>query len=216
MSVNYVDIGDLSQKSAVAGTEKLPVSDTEYITPAQIGADYLPLSGGTMSGNITMPNNKAIRMLDSGGTARGVAHLGSTNLLQFGYDTAGVGYDTRVSGNSVSLRYGPNHTEGLTLNSSGNIEVAGDIKMTDGEYINASNGYAMLGQNGSGTFFCGPGYAVSTNFLLRSANINLIHRKHTANSTYTDYKIYDASNITISSSDPTSSQGEDGDIWIKI
>jgi len=30
------DIGLLSQKSSVAGTEKLPVSDTEYITPTQI------------------------------------------------------------------------------------------------------------------------------------------------------------------------------------
>lgn len=32
----YKDINLLSQKSAVAGTEKLPVSDTEYITPDQI------------------------------------------------------------------------------------------------------------------------------------------------------------------------------------
>lgn len=36
MSVTYKDIDELSQKSSVAGTEKLPVSDTQYITPAQI------------------------------------------------------------------------------------------------------------------------------------------------------------------------------------
>lgn len=36
MAVTYKDIDQLTQKSAVAGTEKLPVSDTEYITPAQI------------------------------------------------------------------------------------------------------------------------------------------------------------------------------------
>lgn len=36
MAVTYKDIGQLSQKSSVAGTEKLPVSDTEYITPSQI------------------------------------------------------------------------------------------------------------------------------------------------------------------------------------
>lgn len=36
MSVTYKDIGQLSQKSSLAGTEKLPVSDTEYITPSQI------------------------------------------------------------------------------------------------------------------------------------------------------------------------------------
>lgn len=38
MAVSYKDIGQLSQKSSVAGTEKIPVSDTEYITPAQIVA----------------------------------------------------------------------------------------------------------------------------------------------------------------------------------
>lgn len=36
MSVTYKDIDLLSQKSSVAGTEKLPVSDTEYISPDQI------------------------------------------------------------------------------------------------------------------------------------------------------------------------------------
>lgn len=36
MSVTYKDIDQLSQKSSVVGTEKLPVSDTEFITPAQI------------------------------------------------------------------------------------------------------------------------------------------------------------------------------------
>ena len=38
MSVTYKDIDTLSQKSSVAGTEKLPVSDTQYITPSQIVA----------------------------------------------------------------------------------------------------------------------------------------------------------------------------------
>jgi len=36
MSVTYKDIDDLSQKSSVAGTEKIPVSDTQYLTPSQI------------------------------------------------------------------------------------------------------------------------------------------------------------------------------------
>lgn len=35
----YKDINLLTQKSAMAGTEKLPVSDTEYITPDQIVED---------------------------------------------------------------------------------------------------------------------------------------------------------------------------------
>lgn len=36
MAVTYKDIDQLLQKSVVAGTEKLPVSDTQYITPVQI------------------------------------------------------------------------------------------------------------------------------------------------------------------------------------
>lgn len=38
MAITYKDIDLLTQKSAVAGTEKIPVSSTEYITPAQIVA----------------------------------------------------------------------------------------------------------------------------------------------------------------------------------
>lgn len=36
MSVTYKDIDQLSQKSTVAGTEKIPVSDSEFLTPGQI------------------------------------------------------------------------------------------------------------------------------------------------------------------------------------
>lgn len=38
MAVSYKDISELLPKSSVAGTEKIPVSDTEYITPNQIAA----------------------------------------------------------------------------------------------------------------------------------------------------------------------------------
>lgn len=47
----YKDINLLTQKAAVAGTEKLPVSDTEYITPSQITSDFLPKTGGTIDNN---------------------------------------------------------------------------------------------------------------------------------------------------------------------
>lgn len=48
MAITYKDISQLSQKSVLAGTEKIPVSATEYITPAQIGSKYVP----TISTNI--------------------------------------------------------------------------------------------------------------------------------------------------------------------
>ncbi|MBR4758351.1 MAG: hypothetical protein IK084_06040 [Bacteroidaceae bacterium] len=36
MTVVFKDIDTLSQKASLAGTEKIEVSDTEYITPNQI------------------------------------------------------------------------------------------------------------------------------------------------------------------------------------
>lgn len=36
MAITYKDIDLLTQKSVVAGTEKIPVSDTQYLTPEQI------------------------------------------------------------------------------------------------------------------------------------------------------------------------------------
>ena len=44
MAITYKDIDLLTQKASIAGTEKLPVSATEYITPAQIAAS-VDLSG---------------------------------------------------------------------------------------------------------------------------------------------------------------------------
>lgn len=50
MAVTYKDISTLTQKSAVAGTEKIPVSGTEYITPAQIAA-LVDVSGKESTSN---------------------------------------------------------------------------------------------------------------------------------------------------------------------
>lgn len=36
MAVTYKDIDTLSQKSTLTGSEKLPVSENEYVTPDQI------------------------------------------------------------------------------------------------------------------------------------------------------------------------------------
>ena len=63
MSVTYKDIDDLSQKSSVAGTEKLPVSDTEFITPNQI-AGLVNVPTVESSPSLTSTNaleNQAIR-----------------------------------------------------------------------------------------------------------------------------------------------------------
>lgn len=60
MAVTYKDIGQLTQKSSVAGTEKIPVSDTQYITPSQI-AGMIPVDTA-LSGTSTNPvQNKKVK-----------------------------------------------------------------------------------------------------------------------------------------------------------
>lgn len=245
MAITYKDIDSLSQKSSVAGTEKLPVSDTEYITPSQITDDCLPLSGGTLTGAITLPNNTAIRLKDSGGTERGSMHLGTTNILQIGYNTATQGYNTIVNGNSVYLAYGTQRLTGLTLNSSGNVEVANGLILANGQYVYARDtggtSRTILGLNGSNLLLIG--YATSGqgyDTIIYGNNLRLKYGTSRTNgieitsggSTYVKgVGGYDGTNagttgvkdlasvvrnITVSSSEPTSSDGNDGDIWIVI
>ena len=59
MAITYKDINLLSQKASVAGTEKLPVSDTEYITPSQITSGLAVDSGLVhTTGNETIGGDK--------------------------------------------------------------------------------------------------------------------------------------------------------------
>ena len=85
------------------------------------------------------------------------------------------------------------------LTGIGNISMSGNITIPNGNAILASSSFSMLAVSSAGTvFYCGPGYEISAGFLLRSGDINLIHRKYTAANTYHDYAIWDASNTTIS------------------
>lgn len=48
MAITHKDINLLTQKATIAGTEKIPVSDTEYVTPSQIAS----LGGGGGEENV--------------------------------------------------------------------------------------------------------------------------------------------------------------------
>ena len=207
MSVNYVDIGDLSQKSAVAGTEKIVVSDTEYITPNQITGDYLPLAGGTMTGNISLSNSTYIVSKNSGGTNQNVLGMNNSNQLLIGYGSGGSGYETRLYGNSIQLRYGTGRTEGLTLSYSGDTTVTGPSGMQQPlKVVRNQSGaqYTAIGFSSSDTNLGAIGMSGVGQAFVRSGTAT------------TYYKLYSSKNITISSSTPSSSDGEDGDIWIVI
>ena len=57
MAVTYKDINLLTQKSTVAGTEKIEVSDTEYITPVQIAGLAPVVYTGTSTPSSSLGKN---------------------------------------------------------------------------------------------------------------------------------------------------------------
>ena len=84
---------------------------------------YLPLAGGTMTGNITMNNAVYLYGKNTGGTSYILAGLSGGNDFILGYGTAGAGYNSYLDGNNIYLRYGTSSTTGFCLNSSGNVGI---------------------------------------------------------------------------------------------
>lgn len=109
MAVTYKDIDQLSQKSSVAGTEKLPVSDTQYITPSQI-AGLVSVSG--KADKVSSATNGDFAGLDSNG-----------NLTDSGKKASDF-QEALVSGTNIKT------INGISLLGSGNID-AKDILVVD-------------------------------------------------------------------------------------
>ena len=87
MSVTYKDIDQLSQKSSLAGTEKLPVSDTEYITPDQIAAlAQMPVASSQPAGGM-LPNTLYNLGTLSGNTTFSMASASNNNIANHWYWT---------------------------------------------------------------------------------------------------------------------------------
>lgn len=89
MSVTYKDIDTLLQKSSVAGTEKLPVSDTQYITPTQI-ATYKRVHLQDESDMPASPDANTLYLIDDDGSTLGikVVHLASESEMPVSPDSS--------------------------------------------------------------------------------------------------------------------------------
>lgn len=92
MSVSYKDISQLSQKSSIAGTEKIPVSDTEYVTPNQIASLG---GGGTGPATYTVSDIEDIsgEVLDAVGVGDIVKEVNTSNSEDKCYVVNYIGYD---------------------------------------------------------------------------------------------------------------------------
>lgn len=101
------------------------VTGKGYATTTQL-ANYLPLAGGTVAGDLTIGKNASMKVTDSSGSSHYAFQLNSENNLLVGQYTAKQGYGTCIYGNQISLCYGPAGTTSNTalfVNSSGNVGI---------------------------------------------------------------------------------------------
>jgi hypothetical protein len=78
---------------------------------------------GYFTDTLTIANNKGVYMLNTGSSGCNVLDLSNSNDLHLGYGSSASGYDTIVNGKNVYLRYGTSRSNGMILNSSGNVGV---------------------------------------------------------------------------------------------
>ena len=83
---------------------------------------YLPLAGGTMTGNIVINNNIELRWKDNGGVERTVLQLDSSNNLYLG----------KSGGGTVNIVSGTSYTTALSFDSSQAATFTGVLSLPDG------------------------------------------------------------------------------------
>ena len=103
--------------------------------------DYLPLTGGTLSGALTvqnsitttdsiyLPNTGTIYSKDSDGVARNLLHLSSNNNINLGYGTYNLGTGTYIYGKTINIRVNgtSSSSEAMTIDSSKNVAISGGL-----------------------------------------------------------------------------------------
>lgn len=220
MAVTYKDIDSLSQKSIPEGTEKLPVSDTEYITVEQI----------------VMPVEEAIAVMLTKQSLDGLTRYKN----QINSSGQWTGYSESDPDTCVLLPITPGKKYAITGSgqSAGYFAVIKQSSPGSGNVQFATGYSSRLSLYGLGSpyIFVAPSDAVSLYLLLVNHSslewhfvvyeVNFVAEEtdpvfvasaaHGISSS--DISTWNAKQkaITVSSSEPTSSDGSNGDIWIVI
>lgn len=134
-SSSYYKILDENNYSSILGS---------VYAPAVTGG-YLPLSGGTMTGDLTLANNKNINAIDTGSTARSILYMSNSNNLVLGGGTRDIttGGNTYIDGKTIRL-YTPNAqntwTVAMLVNGNQNVTIgSSDLAGTDCKlYVNGA------------------------------------------------------------------------------
>lgn len=207
MSVTYKDIDLLSEKSSLAGTEKLPVSDTEYITPQQI---------------IDQARDKCIRTMDQlTPTVTDGKYLGTAGTTEYESSSYAIWRFTGIEEGQTYLLggYYPTSVTNIYMifwyDTNGNRVGRNINSGASGENLIAYRDKALIAPAGAVSCAVNVYKNWQNWFHLHRCNLDLA--KVALSGSYNDLADKPTiPNITISSSEPTAQDGSNGDIWIVV
>ena len=203
---NNTDITHRKYTAASTYTDYKMWDESNLPSPASKSdlSDYLPLSGGNMSGSIVLGNGVAISGKEVGGATRSIALITPSNILAIGNTLN----KTVMNTGDFDILHDRNHVQ-YKIYDSYNLPnpvqtsdlasylplaggtLTGDLVLSNNNYIKGivSTGtpVQILGLNSSNTISVGNG---SYNLLLYTGASDISHWKGG-----TSYKIWDASNV---------------------
>lgn len=198
MAVTYKDIDQLTAKASAVGTEKIVVSDTEYITPRQIAAR----ATGLVANNV-----------DAGAAQYVIAktNLAATGNHRFVFEVVGNSYSSDSPFYSVIQAVNQYSSSAFVSGDTRAVNMGKTVTY----YVANIDGYIALYfqiANGVSVWIsCHSGGNLDNRVTEVTMQSSAPSYNWKATATNKNFP-----NITVSSSEPTSSQGSDGDIWIVV
>ena len=110
-------------------------------------SDYLPLSGGELSGHLTLVNNKAIQTYDSNGSIIQLLKA-YYNDIHLAPDANKSGFVTYINGDAIYFRYGSSATIGMAISSRGYVGIGTASPSYRFDVVGAMNATTIY-QNGT-------------------------------------------------------------------